>query len=215
MSDVEPKKDPADSTPVQGADSQRQTSLSLLEGIRGNDPGAWRRLVYLYTPLISWWCGQAGVRPPDSDDVAQEVFRAAVSRLGDFSRESPGDSFRGWLRAITRNVLLAHRRRLASQADRPAGGSNAWQDLQQIANPDDMIDEEDPPSEVRSLYLRALELVHGEFEARTWQAFWLVTVEGHTPTEVAAKTGVSAAAVRKAKSRILRRLKEEVGDLAH
>ena len=76
-----------------------------------------------------------------------------------------------------------------------------------------MTNEEDPPSEVRSLYLRALELVRAEFEAGTWESFWLVAVEGRTPAEVATQTGRSPGAVRQAKSRVLRRLKEEVGEL--
>jgi RNA polymerase sigma-70 factor (ECF subfamily) len=198
--------------PAPGASSARRTSLSLLEGIRANDADAWRRLVYLYSPLIYSWFGKAGVHPPDADDAVQEVFKAAVARLGDFRRDRPGDSFRGWLRVITRNVLLAHRR-LQAQRCQAAGGSDAWRQLQQAPDPAE-TDEDDSPSEVRRLYLRALELVRAEFEDRTWQAFWLVAVEGRTTAEVAAQTGVSAAAVRQAKSRVLRRLKEEVGDLA-
>jgi RNA polymerase sigma-70 factor (ECF subfamily) len=199
--------------PPPGASSSRRTSLSLLEGIRGNDADAWRRLVYLYSPLIYSWFGKAGVRPPDADDAVQEVFKAAVARLGDFRCDRPGDSFRGWLRVITRNVLLAHRR-LQAQRCQAAGGSDALRQLQEAPDPADPAEEDDSPSELRRLYLRALELVRAEFEDRTWQAFWLVAVEGRTTAEVAAQTGVSAAAVRQAKSRVLRRLKEEVGDLA-
>jgi RNA polymerase sigma-70 factor (ECF subfamily) len=55
--------------------------------------------------------------------------------------------------------------------------------------------------------------VRSEFEDRTWQMFWLAVVEDRTPADVAAQFGVSAVAVRKAKSRVLRRLREVVGDL--
>jgi DNA-directed RNA polymerase specialized sigma24 family protein len=71
----------------------------------------------------------------------------------------------------------------------------------------------DPPEEVSDLYHRALELVRSEFEARTWQAFWRATVDGQRVDLIAADLGVTTAAVRKSKSRVLRRLKEEVGDL--
>jgi len=190
--------------------SLRQTSLSLLEGIRSNDAGAWRRLVYLYSPLVYYWCGRVGIRTPDADDVVQEVFKTTVTRLADFRRDRPGDSFRAWLRAITRNVVLAHQR-VRAQRGEPMGGSDAWQQLQQMPGP---TEEDDPPSEVRDLYLRALELVRVEFEERTWQAFWFVAVDGITTAEVATRLGLSTASVRQAKSRVLRRLKEEVGDLA-
>ena len=64
-----------------------------------------------------------------------------------------------------------------------------------------------------AMYRRALELVCGEFEDKTWKAFWTTTVEGKSATEAAAALGLSSAAVRQAKSRVLRRLKEEVGEL--
>jgi RNA polymerase sigma-70 factor (ECF subfamily) len=58
-----------------------------------------------------------------------------------------------------------------------------------------------------------MELVRSEFEAKTWQAFWRAAVDGHPVDMIAADLGVTPAAVRKSKSRVLRRLKEEIGDL--
>ena len=43
--------------------------------------------------------------------------------------------------------------------------------------------------------------------------FWLTAVEDRGPADVAARFGVTPVAVRKAKSRVLRRLREEFGDL--
>jgi RNA polymerase sigma-70 factor (ECF subfamily) len=60
---------------------------------------------------------------------------------------------------------------------------------------------------------RALGLIEGEFEGRTWQAFWRVQMEGRSTDEVGAELGMTPAAVRKAKFRVLRRLREELGDL--
>ena len=74
-------------------------------------------------------------------------------------------------------------------------------------------DEDDPPAEKNALYRRALALVQAEFEGKTWKMFWATTVDRRSAAEVAAEHGVSAAAVRQAKSRVLRRLQEEVGEL--
>ena len=63
------------------------------------------------------------------------------------------------------------------------------------------------------MYRRALEMVRNEFEARTWRAFWRVTVEERPPAEFAAEMGVSPNAVREVTSRVLRRLREERGEL--
>src|SRR5688572_8299223 len=87
------------------------TSLTLLQRLRANEPEAWHVMTRLYTPLLHHWCGRRGVRGPDAEDVAQEVLRAAAAGMDRFRREQPGDSFRAWLRGITRNALSDYFRR--------------------------------------------------------------------------------------------------------
>jgi RNA polymerase sigma-70 factor (ECF subfamily) len=188
------------------------TSLTLLQRAQANDPEAWSRVVRLYSPLVYHWCARGGVRSADADDLLQEVFRTAWDSRANFRRDRPGDTFRGWLRGITRNILLRHFRRIGRQPQ-ARGGTSAFTELQDVADPQAELPEEDAPEEVQGLYRRALELVRGEFEERTWEMFRLVVVEDRAPDEVAGQFGVSAAAVRKAKSRVLHRLKEEVGEL--
>jgi RNA polymerase sigma-70 factor (ECF subfamily) len=201
-------------TPSAAADPRRSTSVTLLQRLRANDSDAWRMMVQLYTPLVAHWCARGGVRGADAEDVAQEVFHAAASHLESFRRDRPGDSFRGWLRGITRNMVLQHFRR-GARHPRPVGGTDAFRRLQEVEVGAAGPDEEDPAEELDGLRRRALELVRGEFEERTWQAFWQTVVEGRSPVDLAADLGVSPAAVRMAKSRVLRRLKEEFGDLIH
>ena len=59
---------------------------------------------------------------------------------------------------------------------------------------------------------RVLELVRAEFEDRTWQAFWQTAVEERPTREVADGLGMSPTAVRIAKSRVRRRLREALAD---
>jgi RNA polymerase sigma-70 factor (ECF subfamily) len=56
-------------------------------------------------------------------------------------------------------------------------------------------------------------LIRSEFEERTWRAFWGVAVDDRPAAEVAAELGMSPGAVYIAKSRVLRRLREEFRDL--
>jgi RNA polymerase sigma-70 factor (ECF subfamily) len=160
---------------------------------------------------VAYWCGRWGVTGADADDIIQEVFQTAAVKLPEFCREGPNDTFRGWLRGITRNLLLAHGRR-AARHPRGAGGTDAHLRLREVpeAAPPD---EDDPTSELSELYRRALEQVRSEFEGRTWQAFVRTAVDGRKATEAAAELGLSSAAVRQAKSRVLRRLREELGEL--
>ena len=189
------------------------TSLTLLQRVRANDQEAWRRLVHLYAPLVRFWAVRGGVPLADSEDVVQEVFQAATGSLSQFRRDRPGDTFRGWLRGITRHLIAGHFRRRADQAQ-AAGGTGALNELNEVAAPEmSPAEEDDPPQQLSELYRRAVELVRGEFEERSWRMFWQTAVEGRSPVDVAAEMGVTPAAVRKAKSRVLHRLKQEVGDV--
>jgi RNA polymerase sigma-70 factor (ECF subfamily) len=170
-------------------------------------------MVHLYTPLLYHWCARAGVKGADADDVLQEVFRAVASHVDSFRRDRPGDTFRGWLRTITKNMILLHFRR-NDRHPRGSGGSQALTQLQEVTAPEvEQVDDEEAKAETDGLCRRALELVRGEFEERTWQMFWLTFVDERSPVDIAAEVGVTPAAVRKAKSRVLHRLKEEFADL--
>ena len=197
------------SAPADDRSLDQGTSLSLLERARTRDDEAWERLHRLYQPFVVFWCGRWGVREEDRDDVAQEVFRAAVNNLSNFRRDRPGDSFRGWLRGITHNMVLMHFRRV-ERSVQAVGGSSILENLQQVPTP---TESDDTPEEIGRLYRRALDYVRGEFEERSWQMFWRTAIDDRSPPDVAAEMGVTPAAVRQAKSRVLRRLKEEVGDL--
>jgi RNA polymerase sigma-70 factor (ECF subfamily) len=188
------------------------TPLSLLERARAHDPQAWSRLVGLYHPLVLSWCARAGINAADADDVAQEVFAAAAGALDRFRRDRVGDTFRGWLRAITRTqiLLLFRRGRNRPQAE---GGSDAWQNLQEVVDPLPGPGEEEESVEVNLLHQRAMELVRAEFEQRTWRAFELTVIEDRSTADVAGELGTTVNNVRQAKSRVLRRLREEMGDL--
>jgi RNA polymerase sigma-70 factor, ECF subfamily len=188
------------------------TSLSLLQRLRQQDALAWERFVHLYRPLILSWCHRGGVRPADMDDLLQEVFVAVAAGMEQFHRQGEG-SFRSWVRGITRHKLLDFYRRQGRQTAAAAGGTDAFQALQEVPDPepDTVTDAE----EKSGLYRRALDLIRSEFEERTWLAFWQAGVEGQDTAIVATSLGMTPVAVRIAKSRVLARLREEAGELLH
>jgi RNA polymerase sigma-70 factor (ECF subfamily) len=69
------------------------------------------------------------------------------------------------------------------------------------------------PNEPAELLQRAIGQIRGAFTEKTWQAFWLVTVEGRAPTEVSQVLRMSCGAVHIAKSRVLKRFRDEFQDL--
>ena len=189
------------------------TSRSLLERVKADDAAAWDRLVTLYAPLVFAWCRRWDLQEQDTADIFQEVFQAVARHISSFRKSQPGDTFRGWLRAITRNKIHDHFRRLGREPG-GVGGTDAQTRLAQLPAPSPA--EEDGPSgdeAERGLFYRGLDLIRGDFEDRTWQAFWRTAVEGRSPRDVGADLGMSPGAVRVAKCRVLQRLREELGDL--
>ncbi len=186
------------------------TSLSLLERVKARDQDAWRRLVQLYGPLVYQWCRRWRMTAEDVADIFQEVFHAVAVQIASFRSDRPGDTFRGWLWGITRHKVGDHFRRQGKQPI-AAGGSDAQQQLLELPQPP-----EDDASAVAAdgVVQRALDHIHGEFEARTWQMFWRTAVDGQAPKDIATELGVTPDAVRMAKSRVLRRLREELAGLA-
>ena len=189
------------------------TSRSLLADAKLAVPAAWERLVRLYAPLVSSWCRRWGVVEQDVVDLLQDVFLSVASNLDRFRKERPVDTFRGWLYTITRNKVRDHLRRRGAEPS-AAGGSEALLRLQQILDPHEST--EPPPMTddgiLDELLRKALESIRGEFHDRTWQAFWGVVVEGRLASDVAADLEMTPGSVRVSKSRVLLRLRRELGD---
>jgi RNA polymerase sigma-70 factor (ECF subfamily) len=185
------------------------TSCTLLDAARAQDAEAWQRLVTLYQPLVQHWLRRAGVAPADVADVTQEVMLSVSLSLRDFEPQRVG-SFRKWVRGIARHKALDSFRR-AKGEPAASGGTIAQAMLQSV--PEEAEDPNEEASETTALYRRALELIKGNFEATTWQAFWRTAVDDKPADVVGAELGMTAVAVRIAKSRVLSRLREDLGEL--
>jgi len=161
------------------------TSLTLLQRVQARDQQAWGRLVHIYGPLVYHWCRVRHLADADAADVLQEVFQAVAVQVGGFRRDRSGASFRGWLWGITRHKIADHFRRLQQQPQ-AAGGSAALE--QQLLLPERLPPEEEEPA-AGLIAHRVLDLVRGDFEERTWQAFWRSAVEGQLPRDIAVDLG--------------------------
>jgi len=195
------------------ASSESSSGLSLAARLRDGSADAWRELVELYGPLIESWCRQAGVPPASRADIGQEVLLAVHRAIAKFNPGHPRATFRGWLWTITRNAVLQSRRNHQPEG---AGGITALARLAEVPEPWQSGDGEAPPpsdsNDTASLIARALDQIRPEVEEQTWAAFWNTAVLGHSATEAAADLGMTPMAVRQAKSRVLRRLRKQLGD---
>jgi len=193
--------------------SPGSTSSGFLERLKPPDARAWRQLADVYGPLVYFWCRKYGVKSDDAADVFQEVFASVAAAIGRFRRDEQQGRFRGWVWTITRRKIQDHYRNLAVRED-ARGGTQTQQWLAEIPEqPDENGSDNEERSQLSGLFIRVLETVQAEFEARTWQAIWRVVVGKQSASEVAAGLGISANGVRQAKSGVLRRLRSVMGEL--
>ncbi len=186
------------------------TSTTLIDRVKQQEPMAWQKLVQLYSPLVYSWCRKFGVPESDAADVFQEVFRSVHTHIGDFHKDQPGDAFRGWLWTITRNKIRDFFRRVSNHPQ-AIGGTDAMLQLMSYAeDQSSLLGDKSKDVSLSSLHLAGMEIVQAEFEDRTWQAFWRTTIDGVPPATAADELKISVNAVRLAKSRVLRRLREQL-----
>lgn len=186
-----------------------QTSSSMLNGARANEPEAWRRIVDRYSRRIYRWCRRAGLQPEDASDVVQEVFRSVARKLVDFHHDQQGDTFRGWLYRITQNKLRDYFGRAPGRKETARGGTDAQRQFMQLADDCFATDATgERPSADGRRHGDILQRVRAEFSERDWRVFWRVVVDGQTSTEAGEQFQMSSNAVRLVKMRIMRRVRE-------
>ncbi len=186
------------------------TRLSLIDRIRTNDSRAWPEFVALYSPLVAFWCRKQGVPESEINDMAQEVFFSVSRSIDDFQSRQSSGGFRAWLWTITRHKIIDAARR-NERMPLAQGGSTALRAAHQIP---EVLDERDDSERIEfsNLLYRALEQVQNEFEHKTWQAFWQSTIDNQAVANVAAELDLSNSAVRQYRSRVLRRLRQQLGE---
>jgi RNA polymerase sigma-70 factor (ECF subfamily) len=159
-----------------------------------------------YTPLIYRYCQQRGLQAADAADVTQEVLAQVARSISNYDYQPERGRFRNWLGTVTRNKI----RRFREGKGRHACGRE--DELAELPAP-----EPDPDWTAHfhaEVFRLACERVRGQFTPTSWQAFELVWLERRSAPKVANELGLPVEAVYVAKSRVLKRLREEVLMLA-
>lgn len=193
-------------------------STSLLVRVQAMEAEAWARLVNVFSPIVYRWARSSGLSGSDSADVVQDVFVAVARNIGSFERQKQSASFRSWLATIARNrVRDCFRKR--KNHPQGFGGTEALNQFNRVPDDSELPSENELEKSIsladldQRLPIRVLEIVKSDCDPRTWQAFWLTTVVGDSASDVAERLSMGVASVYQAKSRILRRLRQRLGEL--
>jgi RNA polymerase sigma factor (sigma-70 family) len=193
-------------------DHSSTTSVTLLGRLHHDpsDQAAWSDFVARYGPKILQWCRRWRLQEADAQDVAQDVLLKLHGRMATFTYDA-SESFRAWLKTLTHHAwrdLVAERRRAGiGTGDTPmdallddlAAGEDLAGDLQEEFR--------------RELLERAMARVKARVPSQTWEAFRLTALEGASGAAAAARLRMRTAQVYLARSKVKRRLQEEVRKL--
>jgi RNA polymerase sigma-70 factor (ECF subfamily) len=171
----------------------------------------WERLVALYRPWLRAWLLRHPLQGADVDDLVGEVLTVLVKKLPQFQHSGHAGAFRGWLRSILAFQLRYHYRQ--NQRRPQALGEAGEEMLAQLEQPDSALSRRWDQDHDRHVLARLLELLEPEFTTSTWQAFRRSALEGRDVAVVADELGLTSNAVCVARSRVLRRLREEARGL--
>ena len=190
-----------------------ETRASLLLRRRNpRDQTAWNAFLQIYQPLIFRLARSRGMQEADAREVTQDVLIAVAGAIGRWETDPDRGSFRGWLSKITRNLVVNF---FIRQSRHPRGSGDSdlkrWLDERPDPNSEEsaVFDRE----EERQLFRWAADQVRPEFRDTTWSAFWQTAVEGRDAAAVAMDLGVSVGVVYVSRSRVMKRLREQVQEI--
>jgi RNA polymerase sigma-70 factor (ECF subfamily) len=152
-----------------------------------------------------------GVRESDVEDLVQEVLFVVVRKISGFERRGKG-AFRTWLRTI-----LAHKVgdyfRGEKYLPTATGDSDFLRRLDELESPDSALSRLWDREHDEHVAAALMQRVQADFTPVTWEAFCRHVTKGEPAVEVAKALGLSLNSVLLAKSRVLKRVRQELAGL--
>ena len=186
------------------------THLTFLLRLRDRaDKLSWREFHERYGQLLYRYARSRGARHADAEDIVQEVEMYLFKAIGDFEYDARKGRFRTYLRSA---VVHALTRRASKQAGQPAALDP--QSLDYVASEKEASADARWEREWQLHRLRwAMQAITGEFEPLTLRAFEMHVLGGCPVQETADQLGLSKASVYQARSRVLKRLREQLATI--
>ncbi|MCS7468068.1 sigma-70 family RNA polymerase sigma factor [Stieleria sp. ICT_E10.1] len=188
-----------------------ETRPSILIRLRDHrDRDAWRQFVQVYRGVIRRVAIRYGLQEADASDVVQDVLIRVSKGIDGFEQDPQQAKFRTWLGQVIRSAIVDHHRRRPRKQG--SGLTEVHDQLAQLADAEDQasFDQVVRRASRDEIFRWAARRIRGEFAESSWSAFWKTSVEQQSVESVAEQLGRSVGAIYTSRSRIMRRLREEV-----
>lgn len=183
------------------------THYSLLTKLTDNHPQTWQEFSSVYKPMIYNWLKSYPLQAADIEDLTQEIMLFVLEKGDSFEHNGRIGAFRNWLRSVTLNICRNYLRK--SKPHNQKNLTHLSLLLEQL---------EDSQSNQSYLFNLAhdrvivqilLKNLVEHFQAETIEIFKLHVIDEVSAADTAVKMNVSVASVHVAKSRVLRRLRQD------
>ncbi len=183
------------------------THPSLLLRLRNSDDkSAWVEFVQVYGPMVFGYCRIRKLQESDAADVSQEVMIRLAKSMAEFEYKPELGRFRDWLGKVIHRELL---RFWEKQKSTSRVQNGEWASDEAID--DGAIWIEHFHSEILR---KSMANIQCEFSTEAWRAFELSWLENTPVGDVALRLEIPIESVYVAKSRVLKRLRNEVARLS-
>ena len=165
--------------------SEHAFDVQLASLASAGDDSAFTTLVTRYHPAVFRWSLTFALDPDEAEDIAQEVFVRAHRQLSQYRSDG---SLEAWLYAITRRAASQLRR--TQKRRKRLTLSPGAQPLRDVytTDPGGRVDRERAANVILELF--------SELPERQREIFDLVDLQGLSPAEAAARTGIKPVSVR-------------------
>lgn len=173
-----------------------------------DDRQAWERFEQLYRPVIYRIARSRGMQHSDALDLVQQVLMSVAGAINDYEKRGDGPSFRKWIGRVTRNAILKAFTR--GPLEKASGGTAILHSLHEVASTHHPIESMIETEYQRELYSTAASKVQKDVSEVIWLAFEMTMLQGQSVDQAAATLGLAVGSVYAARSRVMRRLRDQV-----
>lgn len=186
----------------------RSISTTLLTRVKAKDNDAWARLDRLFRGEIECWFAKSWqIDEQRSSELAQNVLTRVLVAVDRFQR-GPQGTFRGWLWTIARNEAMDHYRQM-KRHDAAVGGTDMQLRLAGIPAEPPRLE----PADEDRWFASLCEALSPSFSSTNLVILREGILAGRSSVDLASELGMTAAAVRKQKHDIRRRLRRDWEEL--
>ena len=182
------------------------TRLSILDRLAAADQATWSDFDHTYRPLLRRWLQGTALADADVEDIIQEVMVFVAANLNRFDHNHRTGAFRKWLRGVAVNTARNHLRKQRHETLSSEAVQQRLSELEDDSSRVSLAFEQDCQ---RALIRQLLQRIERGFTPETMSIFRQYVIDGASVQNTASHHGVSKAAVYVAKSKVMRRLREE------